>query len=132
MRYLNILNTIATVLISYLICGVCGIVISLIPDCMLIFIIKDLVKGRNKDRLKNIKLHIHLFLHSMTFTTIYFFVGIVMITLLNLNILDYYIKILLIFNIHIILDYLTHRKKDNVYFNGYYIFYPYKKLKVDL
>lgn len=127
---LGILNTILTIIFAFLLMGFIGILISFIPDIMLIFLLKDLYRGKDKDRLTGIKLKIHLLLHSITLLIIYSFVGIIMIVLLNLNILEYYIKIILIFIIHIGLDYLTHGLDDNKFFIGFYPFYPSKRIKI--
>ena len=127
---LGILNTILTIIFAFLLMGFIGILISFMPDIILIFLLKDLYKGRDKDRLTGRKLKVHLFLHSITFIIIYSLCLFIAIVLLNLNILDYYIKILLIFIIHIGLDYLTHGLDGNKFYTGFYPFYPNKRFKI--
>ena len=125
----EILNTVITILFSYLLFGFIGILISFMPDIMLIFLISDIINGKNKNRLTNKKLQLHLFLHSITFIIIMFVVFII-VFIFNIWLYLIILRICIIFTIHIVLDYMTHRKSDNKYFIGYYIFYPYKRFRI--
>jgi hypothetical protein len=125
----NIYNTGFTILFSYLVFGLYGIIISFVPDIMMIFIISDLWQKNPKDKLTGIKLHIHLFLHSYTFVIIIFVMAIVMN---QLSLDSLYIIVCVIFFIHITFDYMTHSKVYNEYFICYYPLYPYRRIKASV
>ncbi len=101
--FLNIINTLMTLIIGYLIYGFVGLFISMIPDIFLIVLIPDFRYGKNKDRLVGFWLFGHYLTHSIFPSLIFLFI-------------DYKISIILFCHI-------TH-KKEQKFFKGYFMFYP--------
>ncbi len=118
---LDIINTILTVVISFIIFGFIGVIISFLPDIMLIYIVSDLWQKNTQDKLLGFKGKLHLYLHSYRFlATITFIILLFVIVFINeLIIVDIILRILLIIYVHIFLDHATHSKKYNRFFEGY-------------
>jgi len=116
--FLDVLNTIITMLVGIALLGVWGIVIAFIPDIMLIFIISDLWQKDPKDKLIGIKLNIHLMLHSISFIIILFLIVIFTI-FISTNVFWIALKISVILVVHVIIDQIIRSKKYGVHFGGY-------------
>jgi len=115
---MDVLNTIITVIAGFILFGLWGILLAFIPDIMLIFVISDIWQDNPRDKLIGWKLSIHLYLHSIIFLVMCIII-LILTLFMSLGAFLIAIKIIPIFMIHIIIDYLTHSSDYGGHFRGY-------------